>query len=217
MPGVPDPRRGDFLPRPETDILRAGKRFLRRRSDGDSELAPEEYGASMVEAGHILLVAMLASASSPEKAPSIRSASDFGSKWGVVTSVFRSPEHNRLVGGVPNSFHLSGQAVDIARRPGVRHSEIEAAFRKAGYLLIESLDEGDHSHFAFELHKGAGPASPSKRKPDVQAASCPAGQPALEGRRRPDRFDECTDPTATALTSAPLRWANEQPGSRAGS
>jgi len=26
---------------------------------------------------------------------------------------------------------------------------IAAAFRNAGYRLIESLDEGDHSHFAF--------------------------------------------------------------------
>jgi hypothetical protein len=26
---------------------------------------------------------------------------------------------------------------------------IAAAFRNAGYHLIESLDEGDHSHFAF--------------------------------------------------------------------
>lgn len=50
---------------------------------------------------------------------------------------------------MPNSYHLSGRAIDIARRPGVRHSEIESAYRAAGYRLIESLDEGDHSHFAF--------------------------------------------------------------------
>jgi hypothetical protein len=53
------------------------------------------------------------------------------------------------VGGVRNSWHLQGRAIDIARRPGVSHAEIAAAFRLAGYTLIESLDEGDHSHFAF--------------------------------------------------------------------
>jgi hypothetical protein len=66
-----------------------------------------------------------------------------------VTSTRRSPEHNRRVGGVRNSFHLSGRAIDIARRSGVSHATIAAAYRSAGYHLVESLDEGDHSHFAF--------------------------------------------------------------------
>lgn len=72
-----------------------------------------------------------------------------GSKWGQVTSTYRSPAHNRRVGGVANSYHLRNRAIDIARRPGVSHSQIAAAFRNAGYSLAESLDEGDHSHFAF--------------------------------------------------------------------
>ena len=77
------------------------------------------------------------------------SAAAIGARWGRVTSTYRSPAHNRRVGGVANSFHLSGRAIDIARRAGVRHAEIESAYRSAGYRLIESLDEGDHSHFAF--------------------------------------------------------------------
>jgi len=76
-------------------------------------------------------------------------AAAVGARWGRVTSTYRSPEHNRRVHGVPNSYHLSGRAIDIARRAGVRHADIEAAYRAAGYRLIESLDEGDHSHFAF--------------------------------------------------------------------
>ena len=79
----------------------------------------------------------------------LRSIAGLGSHWGRVTSTYRSAEHNRAVGGVHNSYHLSGRAIDIARRPGVTHSQIAAAFRNAGYYLIESLDEGDHSHFAF--------------------------------------------------------------------
>lgn len=80
---------------------------------------------------------------------SVSGTSAIGAKWGRVTSTYRSPERNRRVGGVTNSYHLSGRAIDIARRAGVRHAEIESAYRAAGYRLIESLDEGDHSHFAF--------------------------------------------------------------------
>ena len=69
--------------------------------------------------------------------------------FGTVTSTYRSVLHNRAVGGVPNSYHLLNRAIDIARRPGVSHRQIELALRSAGYNLIESLDEGDHSHFAF--------------------------------------------------------------------
>ena len=76
-------------------------------------------------------------------------ARQIGARWGQVTSTYRSPAHNRRVGGVANSFHLSNRAIDIARRPGVSHGQIAAAYRNAGYSLAESLDEGDHSHFAF--------------------------------------------------------------------
>jgi hypothetical protein len=79
----------------------------------------------------------------------LRAAASLGSQWGRVTSTIRSVVHNREVGGVRNSWHLSGRAIDIARRRGVTHAMIAAAFRNAGYDLIESLDEGDHSHFAF--------------------------------------------------------------------
>jgi hypothetical protein len=82
-------------------------------------------------------------------AGSLSSAARVGGLWGRVTSTLRSPAHNRAVGGVPNSYHLRGRAIDIARRPGVTHSQIAAAFRNAGYRIVESLDEGDHSHFAF--------------------------------------------------------------------
>src|SRR5688572_20041281 len=85
----------------------------------------------------------------------VGSAAAIGARWGRVTSTYRSPEHNRRVGGVSNSYHLSGRAIDIARRVGVRHAEIEAAYRSAGYQLVESLDEGDHSHFACGSGSGS--------------------------------------------------------------
>ena len=82
---------------------------------------------------------------------SLSGAAALGSHWGRVTSTYRSPEHNREVGGVPNSYHLRGRAIDIARAPGVNHMMIKAAYQRAGYNLVESLDEGDHSHFAFSF------------------------------------------------------------------
>jgi hypothetical protein len=79
-------------------------------------------------------------------------AAVMGREFGTVTSTVRDPEHNRRVGGSPRSYHLpssGGRALDIARKPGVRHADIEAAYKALGADLIESLDEGDHSHFAF--------------------------------------------------------------------
>ena len=93
-----------------------------------------------------------------------------GARWGQVTSTYRSPAHNRRVGGVANSYHLSNRAIDIARRPGVRHGQIAAAYRDAGYSLAESLDEGDHSHFAF------GPPKRRSIRPQAQMVSVKSGE-----------------------------------------
>ena len=76
--------------------------------------------------------------------------------FGTVTSGFRSIEQNRRVGGVASSYHLVGRAIDIQRRPGVSHEVLATALQRAGFTLIESLDEVDHSHFAFA---GAMPVS----------------------------------------------------------
>ncbi len=102
----------------------------------------------------------------------LSSVASLGARWGRVTSTYRSPARNRRVGGVRNSYHLRGRAIDIARRPGVTHAQIAAAYRNAGYHLIESLDEGDHSHFAF----GAAPRYAARSKP-VERAGAPAGTP----------------------------------------
>ena len=104
--------------------------------------------------------------------PVTGSAAAIGARWGRVTSTYRSPERNRRVGGVANSYHLSGRAIDIARRAGVRHAEIEAAYRSAGYQLVESLDEGDHSHFAF----GGGSSSSSSSGGRAFATKVPLEQ-----------------------------------------
>ena len=96
------------------------------------------------------------SSTSSGKPVDMGSVRQIGAQWGQVTSTYRSPAHNRRVGGVANSYHLSNRAIDIARRPGVSHGQIAAAYRSAGYSLAESLDEGDHSHFAFGAPKHRG-------------------------------------------------------------
>ena len=76
-------------------------------------------------------------------------AARVAANFGQVTSGFRSVAHNRRVGGVPNSYHLVGRAIDVERKRGVTHQMIDGALRRKGFVVIESLDERDHSHFAF--------------------------------------------------------------------
>jgi hypothetical protein len=92
----------------------------------------------------------------------VREAALVAGHYGHVTSTWRSVEHNRAVGGVPNSYHLQGRALDVVRRHDVSHGEIASALRQAGFHLIESLDEGDHSHFAFGRGSGERVTAPSR-------------------------------------------------------
>lgn len=129
-------------------------------------MAGTDFGVRTVASGP----AAIETASAPAAAAmfSLAGVAALGSRFGTVTSTWRSAEHNRRVGGVRNSFHISGRAIDIARRAGIRHYQIEQALRLAGYALIESLDEGDHSHFAFAT--GQGYRRPSAA-PQLQVAS----------------------------------------------
>ena len=114
----------------------------------------QRSGAALLHAGSTSLSAALAV---------VRS-------FGRVTSTYRSPQRNRAVGGVRNSYHLFGRAIDIVPRRGVRHADIEAALRGAGFSLIESLDEGDHSHFAFG-NAAAAPRPPRAGKTTPQGTA----------------------------------------------
>ena len=134
--------------------------------------SPTDFGVRLTAGAKMVMPIVHEGGSSASWAPSSKkanmsAAAKIGSAWGRVTSTYRTPAHNRAVGGVPNSFHLSGRAIDIARRAGVRHSDIAAAFRSAGYHLIESLDEGDHSHFAFG--SGSGSAAPYRAPIQINA------------------------------------------------
>ncbi len=117
---------------------------------------------------------MLIAVSAPAAANPVGSsagAAKVAAVFGTITSTFRSVAHNRAVGGVPNSYHLLGRAIDIVRRRGVTHHQIDAALRSAGFSLIESLDEGDHSHFAFAPSMTAVP--PKITAPEAPAVPAP--------------------------------------------
>ena len=100
------------------------------------------------------------------------------SSYGVVTSTFRTPAHNKAVGGMPNSYHLVDQAIDVARRPGISHFQIEAALKRAGYRLVESLNERDHSHFAFAPAISV-KTTGGKVAPSVATAPAPPPKPRV--------------------------------------
>ncbi|MUV13595.1 D-Ala-D-Ala carboxypeptidase family metallohydrolase [Noviluteimonas gilva] len=90
---------------------------------------------------------------------------------GQISSMVRTPEHNREVGGVPNSQHIRGTAGDVViGDPAMRRSYMEAA-KGMGFSVI---DEGDHLH--TQLPRGAqiaqqGPLGYTPPKSETQQPS----------------------------------------------
>jgi uncharacterized protein YcbK (DUF882 family) len=70
----------------------------------------------------------------------------------VVTCLIRTPEENRMVGGVPYSSHLSGRAADI-RSWGMSKGQIgeikaylEHVWGPLVYVLHHDSGHGEHIH-----------------------------------------------------------------------
>src|SRR5574338_328182 len=90
----------------------------------------------------VVVMASPAAAARPVEEPAspavrldVTRAASLAANFGAITSIYRSVEHNRAVGGVVNSYHLQGRAIDVARRPGVTHGMIAAALQRAGYVM----------------------------------------------------------------------------------
>lgn len=96
-----------------------------------------------------------------------------------VTSGYRTWEKNREVGGSKTSHHLTGNARDIAKTPGMSLDKIVSALNKEGYDVIEKLDEGDHFHVAWK-GKGDRSKSDSEKEGDRAAREAERQQKAAE-------------------------------------
>lgn len=86
-----------------------------------------------------------------------------------VTSGLRSPEKNAQVGGVPNSYHLTDQARDIA--PPRTPEQAQQIRQYAAQNGLKIIDEGDHWHLQPIAPRGAStPGLGVSRRPEDQAA-----------------------------------------------
>lgn len=65
-----------------------------------------------------------------------------------ITSGLRDPQHNAVVGGVPNSAHLSGQAFDFVPQGGDMKSAA-AKLAQSGVPFDQVINEGNHIHVSF--------------------------------------------------------------------
>lgn len=61
----------------------------------------------------------------------------------TLVNWFRSAAHNQAVGGVVNSQHRWGTAVDLVPDPSVDRAEQIRRLKAVGFAVI---DEGDHLH-----------------------------------------------------------------------
>ncbi len=66
----------------------------------------------------------------------------------TLTSGYRSPQKNALVGGVPNSAHLTGQAYDFIPK-GISTKDAADRLAKSGIPFDQVIDENDHVHISF--------------------------------------------------------------------
>lgn len=64
----------------------------------------------------------------------------------TITSWYRDPERNALVGGSPRSLHLLGLAIDLVG-PAVELEAVMRIWRAAG---LDAVDEGDHLHLELD-------------------------------------------------------------------
>jgi hypothetical protein len=110
----------------------------------------------------------------PEALDKLQALRDRLGKPLIVRSAYRSPEHNRAVGGAPRSKHMDGTAFDIAM---ANHDPVvfEAAAREVGFLGF-----GFYPRSGF-IHIDLGPARQwGERFPARATAFAEEAPPARE-------------------------------------
>jgi hypothetical protein len=91
----------------------------------------------------------------------------------IVRSAYRSPEHNRAVGGAPRSKHMDGAAFDIAM---ANHdpAAFEAAARAVGFLGFGFYPRSGFMHIDLGPHGNGVKAFRSGRRPSPWKPRLPA-------------------------------------------
>lgn len=101
----------------------------------------------------------------------------------TLTSNLRTPEHNRAVGGVPNSDHLTGQAADFVPPKGQTMAELATQLKSVG--IGQVINEGTHVH--VEWGKGAPKPVPAANvDPEQYIANSYASIEAQSAKDFPD-------------------------------
>jgi zinc D-Ala-D-Ala carboxypeptidase len=111
----------------------------------------------------------------------------------ILTSAYRSPKHNKRVGGAKNSRHMQGDAFDVRMDNHDPH-EFEAAARKIGFTGF-----GHYPKSGF-MHIDLGPARSWGTPWPKTATSWPVEQP-----KQPEKLSE--DRQAQAVTGAGVAGA----------
>ena len=93
-----------------------------------------------------------------------------------VTSDVRTQQRNQAVGGVPNSRHMSGEAVDLVPPQGMTMAQL-AQETKRRFPQARVINEGDHVHVEW----GAQRANPFPNAPRVVMAGRPKERDAPSG------------------------------------
>jgi zinc D-Ala-D-Ala carboxypeptidase len=110
----------------------------------------------------------------PEALDKLQALRDRLGKPLILRSAYRSPEHNRAVGGAPSSKHMDGTAFDVAM---ANHDPVafEAAARAVGFLGF-----GYYPRSGF-IHIDLGPARVwGERFPARATGFAPETRPARE-------------------------------------
>ncbi len=91
----------------------------------------------------------------------------------IINSAYRSPEHNRRVGGAKASQHLEGKAFDVSM---ANHDPVEfmAAARKAGLRGIGTYPRSNFVHIDIGPARTWGDPFPARASRFAADAALPA-------------------------------------------